>query len=155
VVSDVLSKWQSFVATAVQSDEISIIESRLFQDNIFPLLMEDIDRPHILAFIHAITEVCRCLDPVLFYFFQSDYGQTVRRICTHRGPCIERLYVTRAEQSVFGQRRGLQGFAGLVQFWEAVWEIAEQLFTEVDIPKLALRIRPGTGPTITDRSVSS
>jgi hypothetical protein len=143
VVSDALSKWQSFVAEAGQSGEISIIESRLFQDNIFPLLMEDIDRPQILAFIHAITEVCRCLDPVLFYFFQSDYAQTLRRICTQRGPFIEQLYITRAERSVFGQRRSLQGFAGLVQFWEAVKGIAEQLFTEVDIPKLAIENSAG------------
>jgi hypothetical protein len=140
---DALAKWQSFVTTAVHSDEISIIESRLWQDTIFPLLMEDLDRSHILAFIQAITEMCRCLEPVLFYFFQPDYAHTLRRICTSRGPRIERLYITRAEQSVFGQRRGLQGFAGLVQFWEAVKEMAEQLFTALDIPKLAIENSAG------------
>jgi thymidylate kinase len=144
VFSDALAKWQSFVSKAQQSDAISIIESHLFQDPIFSLLMEDIERPQILAFIHEIKEVCRCLDPVLFYFFQSDYAQTLRRICTHRGQLIERFYITRVEQSVFGQRRGLHGFAGLVQFWEAVKEIAERLFMEFDIPKLAIENSAGT-----------
>ena len=81
VVSDGLAKWKSFVAKAKHSDEISIIESRLFLDNVFPLLMKDIERPQILAFIHAIIEECRCLDPVLFYFFQFDYSKQ-----RHRGP---------------------------------------------------------------------
>lgn len=143
VFSDVLAKWQSFVAQARQSDDISIIESHLFQDSISLFLMADIARPQILAFIQAIIEVCRCWEPVLFYFFQSDYSKTLRRICTRRGQFIERLYITRVEQSAFGQRRGLRGFEGLVQFWEAVKEIAEQLLTALDIPKLAIENSAG------------
>ena len=143
MLPDALAKWQAFVTTAMHADDISIIESRFWQDTIFPLLLEDLDRSHILAFIQAITEVCRGLEPVLLYLFQADYAHTLRRICTARGPRIERLYITWVEQSVFGQRRGLQGFAGLVRFWEAVKEIAEQLFTALDIPKLAIENSAG------------
>ena len=143
MIPGALSRWKSFVLQAVHSDEIIIVESHLFQDNIFSLLEKDLDRPKILAFIHAITEACRCLEPVLIYLFQSDYSQTLRRICTHRGLIIERIYIALAEQSGFGQRKGVQGFPGWVQFWEAVKEITEQLFAELDIPKLAIENSAG------------
>ena len=138
IISDGLKKWKAFVSEAKQTDEIRIIESRLLLDNIFPLVMKEIEKSKIAAFIHAVIGECRGLDPVLIYFHQFDYSNTLRRICQQRGEYIEKIYIQRAEKSLFGRRRGLRGFGGLVQFWTAVGEIADQLYEEVAIPKIAI-----------------
>ena len=138
IISDGLAKWKSFVTEAKRTDEIRIIESRLLLDNIFPLVMKEIERSKIAAFIHAVIEECRRLDPALIYFHQFDYSNTLRRICQQRGAYIEKIYVQRAEKSLFGRRRGLRGFGGLVQFWTAVGQITDQLYEEMNILKLAI-----------------
>ena len=42
--------------------------------------------------------------------------------------------------SVYGKRRGLTGFEGLIEFWLEVRAIMEQLFEKLDIAKLAIDI---------------
>jgi hypothetical protein len=133
-----LERWKTFTTAAMASDEIAIIESLFFQDAIFPFLMNDLDRSQILDYIHGIAEICRPLNPALVYFFQPDYAVTMRRICNQRGSGIERAYIERNEQSTYGRRLGLQGFDGLVQFWIDLRSIMEELFEELDIPKLAI-----------------
>jgi thymidylate kinase len=133
-----LDRWKAFTSAAMESDEIAIIESRFFQDAIFPFLMNDLDRPLILDYIHGIAKVCQPLNPNLIYLFQPDYTATMRRICNQRGSGIEQAYIERNEKSTYGRRLGLQGFDGLVQFWVDLRSIMEQLFEELDIPKLAI-----------------
>ena len=92
----------------------------------------------IAKLIHRMAELCAPLQPALFYFHQPDYAAAMRHILDERGPGIEELYIRRTEASTYGKRRGLQGFDGLVQGWINTRNVMEELFTELDLPKLSI-----------------
>jgi len=135
---DALNTWQTFTSTAIASNEITIIESRFFQDVILPLLMGDVSRSGILKHVHDIAEVCAVLNPALVYLHQPEYAAALRRICDQRGPRIERIYIARNERSAYGRRLGLQGFDGLVRSFLDGRSIMEQLYEEVEFRKLSI-----------------
>ncbi|MFH1571808.1 MAG: hypothetical protein ABIL09_27710, partial [Gemmatimonadota bacterium] len=131
-------RWRAFARRTARGREIAIIESYLFQDAILPLLMTDVDPRLIVAHLEAVARICQPLDPVLVYLHQPDYAPAMRRICEHRGPRIEKAYISRNERSRYGQRHGLTGFDGLVRFWVDLRSIAERVFRELDWRKLAI-----------------
>lgn len=65
-----LDRWRLFSLATSESDEISIIESRFFQDVISPLLMRDVSRSQIMEYVHRIADICSDLNPTLIYFHQ-------------------------------------------------------------------------------------
>ena len=136
--SDCLAAWRSFVSQAMQSDEVRIFDAAFFDPRGGP-----IEVPLIRTYIHELEKVCQCLDPVLLYFFQSNYSQTMRRICNQRGEHLERFYIEEVEQSLFGKRRGLRGFDGLVRFWEEHAAMEERIIEELDITKLSINNSKG------------
>jgi thymidylate kinase len=133
-----LDRWHLFSLTASESDKISIIESRFFQDVIFPLLMRDVSRSQIIEYVHGIADICSSLNPKLIYFHQPEYATTMRRICDERGPGTEKFYIDRNDQSAYARRLGLRGFDGYVQFFVAVRSIMEQLYEELPFIKLSI-----------------
>lgn len=133
-----LDRWRLFSLAASESDEISIIESRFFQDVVFPLLMKDVSRSQIIEYVHGIADICSALNPKLIYFHQPEYATTMRRICDERGPGIEKFYIDRSDQSAYAQRLGLQGFDGYVRFFVDVRSIMEQLYGELPFCKLSI-----------------
>jgi len=150
------SIWQSFVAQVREKDEVVIFESRLLQNLVFPLLRQDVDRYEILTLIHKVVSQCECLHSFLVYLAQSDYPRKLRRICDLRGPNWEEYMISRNDQSVFTQRRGLNGFDGLVQFYVEAREIQNQLLAElsVDTWKHARKREPVSGQRRTEKGAT-
>ena len=133
-----LRRWRGFVSRARRSDEVVIIESHFFQDVITPLLRVDVKPGRICKLIHRMAEFCAPLKPTLVYLHQPHYAAAMRRILDERGPRIEEIYIRQSTGSVYGRRRGLQGYDGLVQSWVDVRDIMEQLVGELGLPTLSI-----------------
>lgn len=135
---ETLRTWRDFVSRAQRSDDVTIIESHLFQDIIDPLVRANVKSTRIVKLVQRMMEFCEPLNPVLIYLHQPDYASTMRRILDERGKRIETQYISRAESSRFGRRHKLQGFDGLVQMWVRIRTQMEELFDGFDTPKLSI-----------------
>ena len=135
-----LNRWRSFASEADQSDEITILEARFFQDVIFGFLRDDTERQTILDHVKDAGDICGPLRPVLIYFYQPDNATTMRRICDARGARMEQFYINRNQSDLYGRRHHLTGFDGLVRFWLDVRHVIDQLLIELAVPVLSVDI---------------
>jgi hypothetical protein len=133
-----LSHWTAFVAKAKQSDEVTILESSLFQDPISTLLRRDVKPENILHYIRTVEKVIQVLDPVLLYFYQPNGEEALKVVCGRRGKSWEDFHIRRMKDTAFAQHRGLEGFEGLRRFWQEHKALCDRLTEEFDGKMLVL-----------------
>jgi hypothetical protein len=75
---------------------------------------------------------------LLIYFRQDDVGRAIRAIAAERGDAWVRNQVDWKLASPYAVRRGLAGLEGLIELYRAYRRLTDQLYTELDIPKIGI-----------------
>jgi hypothetical protein len=84
-VEESLARWNAFVAEAMLSERVNILDSYPFQNSLRILLQMNADSVTLAAHQSCVEEATAGLDPVLIYLDAGDAGRTLRTIAEQRG----------------------------------------------------------------------
>jgi hypothetical protein len=142
-IEEQTARWRRFAEACAHRNEITILESSLFQETIFGLLQYNVPQAEIRRFVCDIVDIITPLRPVVVYLYHAQPGVAIQHACEVRGPAVEELYVARNDDSPFARRRDLFGFLGLARFWAEHKLIADDLYDGLTFRKLRLDITHG------------
>ncbi len=133
-----IAKWRSFVASSLAVERISIVDGQLFHGGLTALLLLEADVDTMAAYCREIVAVIRPLRPLLIYFRQNDVESAIRLVSTQRGERWVNYQVNWKLESPYAKRRGLAGLDGLIALYQEYRAVTDQLFAELDIPKISI-----------------
>lgn len=132
-------RWKAFTDATLLDPAVTIIESRLWQNTSLFMYMSDYPAEDVVEYNKQVWQVLGPLSPVLLYLYQDDTEAALRRNYTFRGEeWVEWALQTTTKYQWF-QSRGLDDFAGWVQFFEEWTRVAECLYS--DWPYLKTKIK--------------
>lgn len=134
-----LRKWQHFATEKKGSNFVNILESTIFQSSLRLLLQSDLPHDQIFDYALQVEKIISVLQPVLIYFEQTDVATALRTICRKRKSIWEKYLTEVIEKSSYGKCRKLQGFEGLVHFFQEYQELTLLLCEKYQGRKLILQ----------------
>jgi len=135
-----LSKWRGFVDS---SNQLVIVESVFFQDAAAMFLMGGATPIQLIEYAHKVEQIAQTLNPVLIYFRQNDVPKALQKICAIRGKEFEDELVTNMESFPYLKQRKLKGLEGVATLWRDIHELADSIFEDYKIRKLAIDASDG------------
>jgi hypothetical protein len=84
-IEESLDRWSTFVAGAMSSRHVNVLDSYPFQNRVRVLLQMDADATTLAAYQGCVQEKVAGLDPVLIYLDPGDVARTIRAIAERRG----------------------------------------------------------------------
>jgi hypothetical protein len=133
-----IAKWRSFVASSLAVERISIVDGQLFHGNLTTLLLLEADEDQIAAYCREVVAVIKPLNPLLIYFHQDDVDSAIRAVSAQRGEKWVNYQVNWKLKSPYASRRGLAGLDGLITLYRQYRALTDQLFADLDIPKISI-----------------
>jgi thymidylate kinase len=134
-------QWAAFVERASHAEMVTIIESRLWQNTLLFMFMDDYPLDEILACHQLVWKELQPLAPALIVLYHDDIEKAMHRLSTLRSPSMIEKDLEATRHYKWFQRRGLQGMDGWVQFFGAWQAVAERLYgdwpywkTKIDNP---------------------
>jgi hypothetical protein len=139
VIERAVAKWSAFASSVRESGHTHVLDSCLFGYLTWTLYPHfDVGPAVVRAYLDRVIALLEPLAPRLIYLRPRDLPAALERIRPARGGQMLEGYEKRAVESPFGRKRGLVGFDGLVSYWQAWREIADDLFERLPFAKLAL-----------------
>jgi hypothetical protein len=138
VIEKALLSWEHFSKELQSSDTIILVDSCYFGYLTWSLFPMDVSNEIISKYILEVERIISPCNPCLIYFNQNDIYTSLKQICEKRGGNTAERFITNATDSVYGNRRKLSGFNGMVRFWEDYRAFTDQLFTNIDFPKISI-----------------
>jgi len=137
-----LEKWKSFVEKQMTSDEIVILDSSIFQFQIYSFLLAGKIYEDLRCFIERLFDIISSLNPTLIYFYRKNTNDTIDYLIQERGVrFLDSIWERDRNQPYYKNRPS--GSEGYKMFLLDYGEYANRLFTIAPVPKLALEITEG------------
>jgi hypothetical protein len=134
-----LARWRNLADECSSKGGVTILESTFFQSTVGFLLCMNIPDKDIAAHVLAVDRVIAEASPVLIYFRHDDVSQWLRTVFEdRRSDNYEANLVRYIGMTPYGKATGLSDVAGLVRFLEHWRELAEALFAQIGMAKLAI-----------------
>jgi hypothetical protein len=133
-----IAKWRSYVESAQVAGQISVVDGQLFHDNLTSLFLLEADASFIFDYCRQTIAVIKPLKPLLVYFHQNDIDSAIRTVSTYRGESWVDYQLNWKLTSPYALRRGLKGLPGLITLYRDYRALTDQLFADLDIPKLGI-----------------
>jgi hypothetical protein len=133
-----IAKWRSFVASSLAAEHISIVDGQLFHGNLTTLLLLEAGEDQIAAYCREVVAIIKPLNPLLIYFHQNDVDSAIRVVSAQRGEKWVNYQVNWKLRSPYASRRGLAGLDGLITLYRQYRALTDQLFADLDIPKISI-----------------
>jgi hypothetical protein len=133
-----IAKWRSYVASAQATGHISIVDGQLFHGNLTSLFLLEADAKFIAEYCRESVAVIKPLSPLVVYFHQDDIDSAIRTISAFRGDTWVDYQINWKLTAPYAVRRGLRGLSGLITLYRDYRALTDQLFADLDIPKLSI-----------------
>jgi predicted kinase len=137
-IEESLARWTAFVARAMGSGHVSVLDSYPFQNSVRVLLQMDADPTTLAAYQAWVHERAASLDPVLVYLDPGDVAHTLRAIAERRGPAWTDYAVAVITECPYASTRGLQGLNGAVTVLRSYKRLLDEAVARFPFPKLVL-----------------
>ncbi len=137
-VEESLGRWNAFVAEAMRSERVNILDSYPFQNSVRVLLQMDADPITLAAYQSRVEEKATGLGPILIYLDPGDAESTVRAVAERRGPAWTDYAIAVVTECPYASSRGLQGMAGAVATLRAYKQLLDEWVGRFPFPKLVL-----------------
>jgi hypothetical protein len=133
-----LAKWRRFVAQAQSAETIYALDGQLFHGDLTNLFLMGAKPAALAKYCETVAEIARPLAPLLIYFYQSDVEHAIRTIAAERGEEWIKYQVDWKLQTPYSRRLGLSGLDGLVALYKDYRALTDELYSRLDLPKLAI-----------------
>ncbi|MCY9515014.1 P-loop NTPase family protein [Paenibacillus apiarius] len=111
-----LLRWERFGARAAAEEKVYIFECCFLQNTLCAMLVRHhAARRNILSFILDLAERVRKLEPVLFYYDQSDIRDTLERAAITRSSSWYEGFLNYHTSQGYGLAHGLTGLEGCLE----------------------------------------
>jgi hypothetical protein len=134
-----LEKWAFFAEKAKENDGVSILDSSIFQFQIFTFLLKAAPAEKTERFILKLLEIVKPLNPCLIYFYRENARDTVDFLEKLRGTEFLQGIWERDKAEPYYKNKPT-GAQGQKQFLLDYAAIAAHLFELADCRKLAIEI---------------
>ena len=138
-----LEKWAHFAENALKNrDEVYIIDSAIFQFQIFTFLFKNRPYEELHNFVNQISDIIQPLKPCLIYFYRENAEATIDYLEKDRGTSyLEYLWQRDKNQPYYvGKPPGADSFK---QFLRDYGKMADLLFSSFPAQKISLEISDG------------
>ncbi len=142
VIDAAIELWQQFANSIQSSDTVVILDGCLFGYLTWTLFPFDVPLAEIQMYLTRVEQILRPLSPYLIYLYQQDIANACRKKCQRRG-IEEESIIRQATESLYGKRRNLQGFDGLVQYWTDYRHFIDAVFSKIEFAKLSIENSAG------------
>ncbi|MCL1794641.1 MAG: hypothetical protein FWG34_12335 [Oscillospiraceae bacterium] len=149
-----LEKWAHFTEKALRNrDEVYIIDSAVFQFQIFTFLLKNRPYEELQNFIDQILDIIHPLNPCLIYLYRDNAEATIDYLEKDRGTSyLDYLWNRDKDQPYYiGKPPGAESFK---QFLRDYAGMAERLFGSFPANKLCLEISGGNWACLEDEMLS-
>jgi hypothetical protein len=110
-----LEKWEAFVSEALKGEEVILLDSSLFQYQIFTFLLKNAPYERMEGFIQKLFNILTPLKPVLIYFYREKTEEAIAYLEKQRGiEFLEYIYERDKKESFYENRPA--GAEGMRQF---------------------------------------
>lgn len=149
-----LEKWANFTEKALKNrDEVYIIDSAIFQFQIFTFLFQNRPYVEIQNFIDQIISIIQPLNPCLIYLYRSSTEATIDYLEKDRGTSyLDYLWNRDKAQPYYAGKP--PGAESLKQFLRDYASMADMLFTSFPAKKISLEISDGNWACLEDEMLS-
>ncbi|RZT15586.1 hypothetical protein [Fictibacillus sp. BK138] len=138
-----LEKWKCFVEDVKKDDDLVVIlDSSLFQFQIYTFLGKNVSYPVIESFINQLFETISELDPSIIYLYRKDVEDTISYIEKTRGKEFSEQIWNRDKHLPYYQNRptGADGYRSFLRDYHLT---VEKLFEVTPFKKLRVEISDG------------
>jgi hypothetical protein len=149
-----LEKWAYFTEKALKNrEEVYIIDSAIFQFQIFTFLFKNRSYEELQSFINQIIEIIQPLNPCLIYLYRNNTEATIDYLEKDRGTSYLNYLWNRdkAQPYYTGKPPGAESFK---QFLRDYASMADLLFSSFPANKLSLEISDGNWACREDKMLS-
>ncbi|QJD83038.1 hypothetical protein [Cohnella herbarum] len=133
-----LKQWQSFSDSVQEKDCVVLIDSTFFGYLTWSLFPMDVPIEEIEVYLYAIENILSPCKPSLIYFYQNDVYQSLKNICDKRGNGTSERFIHNACESIYGRKRNLTGFEGMVSFWKDYRQFTDGIVENIGFRKIAV-----------------
>jgi hypothetical protein len=137
-VGESLARWETFVAEALGSERVNVLDSYPFQNSVRVLWQMDADPVTLAAYERCVAEKAAGLGPVLIYLDPGDAELTIRAIAEQRGPAWTDYAIAVITDCPYASARGLQGIDGAVAITRAYKHLLDESVARCPFPRLVL-----------------
>ena len=135
-----LEKWEAFTEKVLRDeDTVYIMDSGIFQYQIFTYLLKDAPYERLETFVRKIAECIKPLDPILFYLYREHTEDSIEYLKQQRG--VEDLISTwqRDQEEPYYQNKQ-KDVTAFYDFLKDYAKYAEALFENLTIDKRKIEI---------------
>lgn len=133
-----IAKWRTFVGSSLGTHRIQVVDGQLFHGNLTSLLLLEADMEFIAAYCREVVAVIKPLRPLLIYLHQDDVDSAIRAVSAQRGNKWVNYQTNWKLESPYARRGGLTGLDGLIALYWQYRALTDQLFADLDIPKISI-----------------
>ena len=132
-------KWEAFVKAALQNDTVYILDSSIFQYQIFTYLLNGAGYLRLAAFVHGVMDLLRPLHPALIYLYREKTEDSIAFIEKQRGiRDLESTWERDKERPYYRNKQ--QDVTAFFDFLKDYADFASRLYDEADCEKLKVEI---------------
>ena len=134
-----LEKWEAFVNAALRNDTIYILDSGIFQYQIFTFLLNGADYRRLAKFVRSIMNMLRPLRPALIYLYREKTGDSIAFMEKQRGmKNLESTWERDKERPYYRNKQ--QDVTAFFDFLMDYADCAARLYDESECDKLRIEI---------------
>ncbi|MDR3593598.1 thymidylate kinase [Clostridium sp.] len=142
-----LKRWRKFGEIMKENKErIVIFECSFLQNHVNELLaMHDKDLNYIKEYLNELIETVTELNPKLIYLNQLSIKETINRVAKERISHNKEMYpdwvdmcIEYFENSSYGKRNNINGFDGVIKYFEKRQEIELDVIKSLSLDKLII-----------------
>lgn len=134
-----LDKWAYFVEKALEKEDICILDSSIFQFQIFTFLFKNTPYTELQDFIQKLIYIIKPLNPNLIYFYRDNVDDTIDFLEKLRGShFMEDIWERDKSEPYYSDKP--KGAEGQRCFLKDYASIAKRLFDMADCRKTAIEI---------------
>ena len=134
-----LEKWEAFVQEALRNDTIYILDSSIFQYQIFTFLLNGAEYPRLAGFVHSIMRLLRPLHPALIYLYRERTEDSIAFLERQRGmKDLESIWERDKERPYYTSKQ--QDVTAFFDFLKDYADCAARLYDESECDKLRIEI---------------
>ena len=132
-------KWEAFVNAALKEDTIYILDSSIFQYQIFTYLLNGADYPRLAGFVHGVMNLLKPLNPALIYLYRENTEDSIAFMEKQRGiKDLESTWERDKERAYYQNKQ--KDVTAFFDFLKDYADYALRLYEESECEKIRIEI---------------